>query len=393
MADNFLRSPRRLGGLAAPVVLALFLLVVLHPWGSRGRGQHASGPAQAIPRGHELSSAASCSNVSYTPEGTGAAATAPSSTGPVVVDVGLFISAITSIDPVGNTFQVEGYLHTVWCDPRLAFDPAAKGVREEIFLEEKAREKLGEIWWPDLTFANEEGSRGTEDQQLILLADGTLQYQEKLDVVLEANFDLERFPFDEQVLEIEIESFAWDAEYLVLHKEDERIGFSDGFDLPEWRIERVETALEAVKEVRDRAPFSELLIEVHVSRQSGYYIWKVLIPLFLLVAVSWAVFWMPIEVVADRMSLSMTGLLTIVAYQFVISGGLPKVSYFTFMDSLLMVSFLLMILAIAENMTAHALHARGRTDLARKLDHACRWGFPLVLVLSIAVLALSYLGR
>lgn len=377
-----------------PTLLAVLLLVVwLHPWTWRSHvhGQQAPEPAKAVPHGHELDSVASCSNVSYKPGGTGESATSPNAVGPVTVDVGFFISAITSIDPVANTFQVEGYLHTVWCDSRLAFDPAARGVREEIFLEGKAQEKLGEIWSPDLTFANQEGSRESEDQQLILLADGTVQYQEKLDVLLEAHFDLERFPFDEQVLEIEIESFAWDAEYLTLHKEDERIGFSDGFELPEWRIESVETSLESVKEIRDRAPFSELVMKVHVSRQSGYYIWKVLIPLFFLVAISWAVFWLPIEVVADRMALSMTGVLTIVAYQFVISGGLPKVSYFTFMDSVLMVSFLLTIFAIVENMTSHSLHARGRTDLARKLDRTCRWAFPLACFSLIVILSAVYL--
>ncbi len=54
-------------------------------------------------------------------------------------------------------------------------------------------------------------------------------------------------------------------------------------------------------------------------------------PLLLIVAISWAVFWMDYEDMnlADRMSVSFTSVLTVVAFDFVSSDSLPKLSYAT----------------------------------------------------------------
>ncbi len=107
-------------------------------------------------------------------------------------------------------------------------------------------------------------------------------------------------------------------------------------------------------------------MEIDVSRRFGFYIWKVLVPLFLLVAISWAVFWMIGDDLADRMSVSVTGILTVVAYQFIILDNLPRVSYFTLMDTVVTLSFGLMILTIVENVVVNVLYLQEQEDLAKK---------------------------
>jgi hypothetical protein len=258
-------------------------------------------------------------------------------------------------------------------------------------LEEAALDKIQEIWWPDIEFVNEAGAPEIENAELIILPDGTIDYQERFNAELEAHYDLRQFPFDAQLLEIEIESFAWHKDYLVLHEEEDKIGFSTEFQIPEWKIERIETIIEEKQEVRDRQPFSEFLMKIEVTRLSSYYQWKILLPLIILVAISWSVFWMVGDGLADRMSVSLTGILTIVAYQFVVSDGLPKVSYFTLMDSILTLSFTMMALTIIQNIYVNTLYLHEKGEAASYWDKLCRWLFPSSYFSMLVLLFILYL--
>lgn len=118
---------------------------------------------------------------------------------------------------------------------------------------------------------------------------------------------------------------------------------------------------------------------------------KILLPLILMVAVSWAVFWMTADSLSDRVGVSFTGILTVVAYQFVMGDTLPKVTYLTFWDAVLTLSFGLIVLTIAENVLVHAIKPNRGEELAAKLDRTCRWAFPLAYATGITALAVIYL--
>ena len=57
-----------------------------------------------------------------------------------------------------------------------------------------------------------------------------------------------------------------------------------------------------------------------------------MVPLSIVVFMSWAVFWIDPAVAPARISLSATAVLTVFAYQFVLSNLLPRVSYLTRLD-------------------------------------------------------------
>ncbi|MEB3229683.1 MAG: hypothetical protein VKJ64_01635, partial [Leptolyngbyaceae bacterium] len=192
-------------------------------------------------------------------------------------------------------------------------------------------------------------------------------------------------------LYLEIESFAWSTDFLVFHEEGNKIGFSTDFEIPEWNTKAVNTYIESNQEIRDRTTFSEFSMEIEVARRSGYYIFKIIIPLILIVGCSWSVFWMIGDGLADRMSVSLTGVLTVVAYQFLISEDLPRASIVTLMDGILLVSFTFMVLTIFENVVVNVLYLREQETLATKIDRTCAYGFPTAYGLSLVTLTLVYL--
>lgn len=351
-----------------------------------------------------LRSVASCANVSYGNINTVAEqdvspeiphfVVPPNGDGAVVTDIGIYILAISDIDPVHNRFTVEGFLDMIWCDPREGFDPDELGWHEKIFLEEDAESELQLIWWPDITFPNEVGSRDTENLEVLIFEDGTVEYEERFAVTLEANFDLRKFPFDTQKLTILVESLAWSDQYLVFHEEEDMIGFSDNFELPEWNWnpdEDLATHVESVQEIRDDKPFSEFVVELTVERDPNFYILKVLFPMVLIVGLSWSVFWMDEATLGERLGISFTGLLTVVAYQFIVGDALPRLSYITFMDAVINYSFAMMALTVVENVFVHILRGDHHMKTALRVDQASRLIFPVIYFVGLGVV-LSVFG-
>ena len=387
----------------ALIFRSIFLLVVAMSLALVNR------PSAVLAGGTEISqiqeaareSIASCDNTTYKVpqipedvEGDEHFAIPPNADGPVLADIGVYIEEIPVINEIDNTFTVEGLMDIVWCDPRLKYEDQGQGAYE-IFLEEDAQEKLNIIWWPDVTFANEVEGRDIANEELVIHENGTVEYREKFAVELEARYNLYKFPFDKQTLEIEIESFAWDERYLQLHIEEEFIEFSTEFQIPEWRWEKddVSTRIEDVKEKGDREPFSEFLMTIHVTRQFGFYIWKVLFPLMILVTMCFAVFWMDDESLSSRLGVGFTGVLTVVAYQFIATGSLPKVPYITLMDSYITISFIVMVLSIFQSIWVSGYNKDGKQETALRIDRFSRFIFPLVYILGIGVLTILFMLR
>ena len=381
----------------------MFLFVSLNPASATSDNEGSNNSGEHDPTEHLE---ASCSNVAYgksvNEESLYAntktksadifgSVVSPNPAGPVIVDLGLHIVELTQVDEVINTFTIEGFMDLVWCDPRMAYEAEnEEELGEKILLKEKAQALLNEIWWPAVTIANQVNARNIENQELVILSDGTIEYKEKFSAELEAHYDLKEFPFDRQKLEIEIESFAWHDDVLIFKMNEEKIGFSTDFEIAEWHIENVESKIESVKDIQDRATFSEFLMEIEVVRKYDYYLWKIIIPLILLVMISWSVFWMIGDKLVDRMSISMTGILTIVAYQFIISDILPRVSYFTFMDTFLSISFLIMLLSVFENIIVNNLDLVEESAQAKKVDMVCRIAFPVLYFVSLIALTLIF---
>jgi hypothetical protein len=308
---------------------------------------------------------------------------------PTLVAVGLFIVEVTEVNEVDNTFTIEVFMDNVWCDSDRAPTPRQEPSTD---VGRAAAATLERGWTPDITFVDEIEAPIKENQELIRFRTGTVEYKQKLNVTLEARYDLRRFPFDRQTLSIELESFDWPANDLELRGQSDMVGFSERFEIPEWRAVTVDSYVDEVKEPRDRERFSELVVTLEVDRESGFYVWKILVPLVLLVGISWSVFWMSGETLAARIAISFTGILTVVAYQFVINDVLPKVTYFTLWDTILLLSFVLMALTVAVNVLQAVLRIKRRENLANEIDATARVAFPVTYVAGLAVFLLAYLA-
>ena len=172
----------------------------------------------------------------------------------------------------------------------------------------------------------------------------------------------------------EMESFTFNRDVIKLRPVENMVGYEDDLYLPEWKVKNLTASTQEIGQVRDLVPFSRLTFNVNVERETGYYLVKLSVPLTLIVMLSWSVFWMGKESLGGRMRISSTAFLTIVAYQFAISGSLPKVAYLTLMDKVMIAAFILIALSALENMVAVTMKERNPIG-AQKLDRRSRWIF------------------
>jgi len=262
---------------------------------------------------------ARCMDVDYKTDQTlngaenGTFVTSPNRQGATVVSIGLYVDQITEVDESTNSFAMQGFLDLIWCDPRLAFHPSTTSANVRILLEDEAQQELNNIWWPNLEFVNQQQPVSIENLTQLVHTDGTVEYRSKFSGHLASTFDLHAFPFDEQDLLVQIESFEWASDMMTFLEHEGIVGFSEEFHIPEWYVTAIREQIRHKKELRDHSDFSEFLATIHVKRDPGVYTTKVMIPLGVIILISMIIFWMDAEAFEDRLNASMTGLLTAVA--------------------------------------------------------------------------------
>ena len=111
------------------------------------------------------------------------------------------------------------------------------------------------------------------------------------------------------------------------------------------------------------------------ERRSGYLVRVVVLPLMLIVALSWVIFWMDRESLSNRINISFIALLTVVAFQIMVEQALPAIPDLTLMAGFLAINYVLLAATIVA-VTAFASIASVRYSTARSLSPRSRRRFP-----------------
>ncbi|MCT7948973.1 hypothetical protein NG798_04165 [Ancylothrix sp. C2] len=302
---------------------------------------------------------------------------------PVEVSVGVHITNFAAIDEAKENYEVVGYLKAAWKDAHLAFD--AKNERQKYRFHD-----LEKVWHPFLEFVNKAGENNVDNALIVADPDGMVSFSEGFNIKLSSDFDFKRFPFDRQKLKIAIESFRYDETEVVFIAKPKNSGLSkDNFvSLSEWKIENFTQKVVNNKLVTEENPVSRFVGELDIVRNYQFYVGKVFIPMFLIVVISGACFWIDIEYFEALTAIGLTNLLTAIAFSLSIAGSLPKVSYLTFIDGFITISYVFIFLTIIEIVWAHYFSQKGDKEVAESSHRKGRWAFPAGFILGNLFLGL-----
>ena len=315
----------------------------------------------------------------------------PPSDGPVVIRLGYFLSDVNRIDEENQRFEVEGILTLSWRDERLAFDPAAVGVQEKVFQGEYQFSEIATGWWPQVVLSNESGMYQRQGVMLHQRFDGQMIYVEEMNALAEMPIQLRRFPFDRERFDLVFEVLGFDKDRVVLEHDPANTGAPEqGISISQWQMKGLfasDRDVDRQYESGRREKRSAVVVTLDLAREPGFMIRVVVLPMVLLVALSWSVFWMDRESLGNRMDISFIGILTVVAYQIMVSSNLPRIPYFTLMSAFIYASLLTVSAGVLVNLVVDRFDRTGRRDSGDRLDRTCRWAFPAAYLAQLLLAA------
>lgn len=287
------------------------------------------------------------------------------------VECQLAIDSFDSVNEVDMDFTVSIMLHLNWNDTR--FITWTSGYDDTFVLEFDSK-RLDNIWTPDLFFPNEKSAFIHKvfmpNKMLRVYTNGKITYTVRLSLTLSCPMDLRNYPFDKQVCRIEMESFSYNEDNIILEwvgtdrpdlanmtqmpEGAVPVEISDNIEMNQFRVVEKRT-LKTLNERRGAGNHSLLQAEFHLVRDIGYYLVQMYIPSMLIVMLSWISFWLNVNAVPGRISLGVLTVLTMTQQSSTVNATLPRVSYTKAIDIWMSMCLVFVFAALIEFAVANVL--------------------------------------
>jgi len=288
--------------------------------------------------------------------------------GPTRVEVIILILDVNAVTAASQSFTANVYFGATWHDPRLAHDGSGPVSRS-----------LDQVWHPRLQILNQRRVHNTMARQVEITPDGQVTYQQRVWGEFSQPLDLRDFPFDHQDFAIQLVAARHSpAEIVLVDNSTLPSGISETVSLPDWEILGSKVDTETYRVFPEAPGSASFTVYFTAKRNISYSILKIILPLILIVMMSWSVFWLDPDIAGPQISAAVTAMLTLIAYRFMIGGMLPQISYLTRLDFFILGSTLLVFATLAEAVATVYLAKQGRKDLARRIDRWSRLAVPLI---------------
>ncbi|KAJ8262388.1 hypothetical protein GJAV_G00165880 [Gymnothorax javanicus] len=263
---------------------------------------------------------------------------------PVDVRMSIDIASIDMVSEVNMDYTITMYFLQSWRDKRLSYT----GIPLNLTLDNRVADQL---WVPDTYFTNDKRSfvHGVtvKNRMLRLHPDGTVLYGLRITTTAACMMDLRRYPLDEQNCTLEIESYGYTTDDIVLYWRGIRaVTGVDNIELPQFSIVNYRTR--AKKVVFATGSYPRLSLSFNLKRNIGYFILQTYMPSILITILSWVSFWINYDASAARVALGITTVLTMTTISTHLRETLPKIPYVKAIDIYLMGCFFFVFLALLE---------------------------------------------
>jgi hypothetical protein len=285
---------------------------------------------------------------------------------------------LMEIIDIEETFEADVFVVASWHDSRQT------GERVRVV-------PTDEVWTPNILIFNKREVSSDLAENVEIQPDGTVIQRWRLTGTFASSLELNSFPMDSQTLEIQLVVYgAGPDEVLLVESAEFSTARSSDFSITDWQIGEPTTSTGTFRPKPSGSELSTLTIGVECKRLVGYYVVQMLIPLILIVGMSWVVFWIDPSVIPTRVSVCVTTVLTLIAYRFMVGGLVPKLPYLTRMDYLLLGTTVLVAGSLVTVTLATYLVGRDRAAAAAHLNRIARPVFPACFVLLLALLTLLH---
>ena len=302
--------------------------------------------------------------------------------GPTEVRVELYVVDIQRIVDVEQIAYVDFLVGCSWLDERHALTDTSEGLRTRIL-------KPDTLWHPRIQLKNIRRLWPQLPDCVRVERSGRCSVVQRYVGMISCPLALQDFPFDSQEVRFEFLSAGHRPEEVRLIVDAERCGRSERFSLVDWSIGAGSFGVKPlVVHGGDRAVAS-FFGSFPARRYANYHLLKVILPLIMIVAMSFTVFWIPAGQFGSRVSVGATSVLTLIAYRFLLGALVPRVSYMTSLDVFILGATMVVFLALVETLIAY-IRSQGH-DRAGGVSRLDRWARVLGPVSILALILFAFL--
>ncbi len=307
----------------------------------------------------------------------------------IPVKVGLKLQQIINIDQPNEIMNVVGTLKLEWSDPELAFNQDDCDCNAKMYTENSYNKFLEDVngRWPDFTFFNQQGNRWSQNRIIQIDSTGHVVYLERFSTNLQIDFDWTAFPFDEQDFYIKVDMLYPEEEYIFAPTE----GFSEidpnhGED--EFILTDFDTQISSVIS-STLMPTSRFTFHFNAPRHLDYYIFRILIPILLIIVVSYITFFL--KDYSKRIEIATGNLLLFIAFSFSLGDNYPRMGYLTFIDAIMAITFIINTLVVALNVYFKWLEQNDQREKADRLDTPMNYIYPIAYLIAFGIVGILFL--
>lgn len=286
-----------------------------------------------------------------------------------------------------NWFKINIVISLRWLDPRVSrLIPAGLDM-----VSMSTKEASNKIWMPEIVVSNRDIDQyDVISSSVSIFRSGEVLRVERDQVRVCDLFKLQEYPFDTQHLTVKIASSKYMLNEVVLVPSPVKnsSGVAEdawgGYDLQGWDVATIE-------EVDGDLVKSRGVLDVTVTRNLEKYAQDHLMPTFIVITISWAVFYFPFAgpFITPRLVLSILSLLTFTRIMIKSCQPLPGAAPFNWNDLLNQQIQILIFATVVLNIFSEiCFHTFGIPKIAKMINHdgkallPCLSIFNLVIILS-----------
>ncbi|KAM9181133.1 gamma-aminobutyric acid receptor subunit theta [Dugong dugon] len=289
---------------------------------------------------------------------------------PVPVGVSVYISSIEQISEMNMDYTITMFFHQTWKDPRLAYHETSLNLTLDYRM-------LDKLWVPDCYFLNSKDAFvhnvTVENRVVQLHPDGTVRYGIRLTTTAACSPNLQKFPLDKQACKLEIESYGYTVEDIVLFWEDDgnAIHGTEELHIPQFSFLGKTITSEEVYFYT--GSYMRLILRFQVQREVSSFLVQVYWPTVLTTVLSWMSFWMNCDSSAARVTVGLTSMLILTTINSHVRNKLPRVACVKAIDIYIIVCFFFVFFSLMEYVYINYLsYSRGPRRFHRRHRRARR---------------------
>lgn len=299
---------------------------------------------------------------------------------PTEVQIGIYVIDVDEVNSADQSFAASVYFQAQWNNPLLAHEGPGPKLRG-----------LTDVWNPRLTIIGQQMIWRSYPEYVEIQPDGTVVYRQKIWGKFSQPLSLHDFPFDAQELSIHIVAAGLlenDVRMAPLVTESGATsGIAETFSLPDFDVVSDKATVRPYSIYSGHPGTAGFELRIKIDRRPMYYVLKVIIPLGLIVVMSWLPRWIAPEETGTNIGISTSAFLTLVAYLFAITVLLPRVSYVTRMDRFILLSTLMVFAGLLQSAWNAIMIGKQKRKIAEIVGLWSRAVYPALL---IAVLVCSF---